>query len=88
MSLSRKDPTKQPLKEPTGVSSTSSPGRSESRSEHPIGQKKTPGRRDKNISPFHLANFSSALLIPIITLFIFNIKTQNIELLPYRRGLN
>jgi hypothetical protein len=30
----------------------------------------------KNISPFHLSNFSSSLLTPIVTLFIFNIKNN------------
>jgi hypothetical protein len=30
--------------------------------------------RDKNVNPFHLANFSSSLLTPNVTLFFFNIK--------------
>jgi hypothetical protein len=42
-----------------------------------------------NISPFHLVNFSSSQLTPIVTLFIFfNNKTLDVGLLRRSRGLN
>jgi hypothetical protein len=44
---------------------------------------------NKNISPFHVANFLSSQLTPIVALLIFfNTKMLDIGLLPYIRGLN
>jgi hypothetical protein len=43
---------------------------------------------EKNIPPLHLANILSSQLIPFVRLFFFsNTKTQDIVLLPLRRGL-